>query len=375
MLKWRTVTAAFALLLAAFVAAFSAAMAPTSANATAPLDDQAAMYRACVSRLNEAPARPLNAARRAWLQTCRDVFAPPSSSPSPSVSPTGSPSASPSPSLSPSASPSVSPTPQPTIPGPSVCPPLPAFPDEHCTGYAHTGATLRPCARVLTQPGVYDRCEFTGTLVIAADGVIVTRSWVHGGNVQGSPNQYDLRGVQLTDVEISGVVGGTDQLAAVGPNRYNCLRCHVHGGYRGFALGNDVVIVDSYAHGFRTQANAHQTAASTHGGSNVLIDHSRLRCESNKYACSNGISFYAEGSNIDNVVIQNSHISTDAGSGIGFFYLNPGNGKPYDVLNTRILNNTFGSWEYGMVANWMGDRDGNVWSGNTQAPFDPGCRC
>jgi hypothetical protein len=373
MLKWRTagaVTLAL-MLLASFLGAFTATTAP--ASATAPLDDQAVLYRACVSRLNEAPARPLNATRRAWLQTCRDVFAPAASSPSP----TASPSASPSPTLSPSASPTptVSPTPSPTIPGPSVCPPLPAFPDEHCTGFAHTGVaepSLAACPTRLDVAGaVYDRCRFNN-VIIAADNIKITRSLVVG-TVQGVNGNNQMRGLTLIDVEIRGVAGGTDQLAAIGTDNYSCLRCHVHGGYRGFGLSTNVRIVDSYAHGFRTQANAHQTAASTHGGTGVFIDHSRLRCQSNKYACSNGVSFYAANGNIVDVVIQNSHISTDAGYGIGFFYLS--GDKPYDVLNVRILGNTFGSWEYGMQANFPGGRDGNVWSGNVQVPFDPGCRC
>ncbi len=96
----------------------------------------------------------------------------------------------------------------------------------------------------------------------------------------------------------------------------------------------------------------------------MVIDHSRLRCESDRYGCSNGISFYAEDSDITNIIIKNSHISTDAGYCIGFYYLQPG--KPYDIKRVEITGNTFGSSEYGTVANWMGDRDGNVWSGNVQ---------
>jgi len=268
----------------------------------------------------------------------------------------------------------VSPTPSPTLPT-AECPPLPAFPDENCTGYRHTGVTLTSCPRQLNVANAtYDSCRFDGSITIAADNIKITRSLVNGGVVNSVNGNNQMRGLQLTDVEILGATG-TDQLAAIGTENYTCIRCHIHKTYRGFALGNNVRIIDSYSHDFRRQPEAHQTAASTHGGSNVFIDHSRLRCESDKYACSNGISFYAANSNINNVTIQNSHISTDAGYGIGFFYLNPGNGKPYNVFNTKILNNVFGSWEYGMRANWMGTRDGNVWSGNTQEPFDPVCRC
>ena len=249
-----------------------------------------------------------------------------------------------------------------------MCPPLPAFPDGGCTGYKHTGVTeamLTACPLRLTTPGaVYDKCRFNGTLVIAAANITITRSLVSGSHIEAGGGQgASLLGLRLIDVEVSGTTGDTD-FAQVGNNDYSCLRCDVHGGKRGFALGSNISITDSWVHGFNPIPGAHQTAASTHGSSNVVIDHSRLRCESDRYGCSNGISFYAEDSDITNIVIRNSHLSTDAGYCIGFYYLQAG--KPYDIRGVQILNNTFGSSEYGTVANWMGSRDGNVWTGNVQ---------
>jgi hypothetical protein len=40
-------------------------------------------------------------------------------------------------------------------------------------------------------------------------------------------------------------------------------------------------------------------------------------------------------------------------------------GKPYPITNTRVIDNTIGSDEFGPVANWPGNQPGNVWSGNT----------
>lgn len=335
---------------------------------TAPLDDQAAMHAACTARL--ADPQPLTPAQQDWLQTCRDVFAPPAPTPSASASPSASPTPlpSPSPSVSPTPSPSATPSPAPTIPPPSVCPAWPAFPDEHCTGFIHTGVTeasLTTCpTRLTVANAVYDRCRFPSGVIIAADNIRITRSLVIGvvNSVNGN-NQ--MRGLSLTDVEIRGVAGGTDRLAAIGTENYSCLRCHVHGGYRGFALGSNVRIIDSYSHGFRTQPEAHQTAASSHVGAGVVIDHSRLRCESNDYACSGGVNWYAEYGNISDILVQRSHISTDAGPCMGFYHANSGGNKRFLILNTRILNNVLANnCEYGALANWPAG-GGNVWVGNT----------
>jgi hypothetical protein len=204
---------------------------------------------------------------------------------------------------------------------------------------------------------------------IAADNITISRSHVDGGHVEGASNA-DLRGLKLVDVEISGPVGGNDSYAAIGNNRYSCLRCDIHGGLRGLALGNNVTVIDSYVHDQRVQAGAHQTAASTHGSAHVRIEHSTLRCNSNRYACSNGVSFYSEDApGIDDVVITRSHISTDAGYCIGFFSLQPG--KPHGITNTRIIDNVLGTSEYGPVANWPASQKGNVWSGNTTPSGEP----
>jgi hypothetical protein len=248
-------------------------------------------------------------------------------------------------------------------------------PDAGCTGYLHTGVTLHTCALRITAPGVYDSCRFAGTLVIASDGITVRRSLVAGGHIEGATGS-DLRSVRLEDVEIAGP--GNDQMAAIGNNNYTCLRCDVHGGLRGFALGSDVTIVDSYAHHLYVETAAeragnliHQTAASTHGSSNITITHSNLWCKSDAYACSNGVSFYAEDSDITNVIIRNCWIHTDAGYSIGFF--DRDHGKDHWILSARILDNILGPSEFGngAPANWPSASAGNVWSGNVRPDGSP----
>lgn len=257
-------------------------------------------------------------------------------------------------------------TPPTTLPATPSCPAWPAVPDAACTGYRHTAVVLRDCpVRVTTNQ---DGCRFNGTLVIAVNGLTITRSLVNGGHVEGAgANSYDLRGVILQDVEISGP--GNDGMAALGNNNYTCIRCDIHGGNRGLSFGSNVLMQDSWIHDFWVQPpsqqgpnSAHQTSASSHGGNNVQLIHNNLRCNSDGYACSGGLNFYAEDSLINNTLIQNNKISTDAGVGIGFYYLRAG--KTYDIQNMRVIDNVISSEEYGAVDLWMGNRNGNVWSGN-----------
>ncbi|MDB4953887.1 MAG: hypothetical protein JWO36_1456 [Myxococcales bacterium] len=197
----------------------------------------------------------------------------------------------------------------------------------------------------------------------------VTRSVVDGGHVQsGSPSPYDLKGAILEDVQILGP--GNDGSAAIGNSNYTCRRCDISGNNRGFALADQVLVVDSYAHDFWIQPasqqgpnSTHQTAASTHGGSTVQVIHSTLRCNSDAYACSSAFSFYSEDApGISDVLVQNCLISTDAGYGMLFGTLIPG--KPYGITNTRVIDNVITSQEFGPVANWPADQAGNTWSGN-----------
>lgn len=253
------------------------------------------------------------------------------------------------------------------------------MPDASCTGWAHTGVVLHDCPTRITAPGVYDGCRFAGVLTIQSTGVTIQRSLVDGGHVESVyPSIYDLMGVRLVDVEISGP--GNDGNAAIGNNSYTCIRCNVHGGNRGFAVDNNVVVQDSYAHDFWIQPasqkgpnSAHQTALSTHGGAHVQVLHSTLHCNSDAYACSNAVSFYSEDApGIDDVLIQNCYLTTDAGYDINFGFLIPGN-KPYDITNTRIIGNVFGPSEFGYVANWPG-HTGDVWDQNVTtsgAPITP----
>jgi len=354
------------------------AMAGVAWAVTPPAtSDDAAVFR----QVCEAALRgQLSTADRTWAQRCARVGAvaggvldspspSPSSSPSPSPSPSGSPTPTPSPSPTVSPSPTPSPSPSPTA-GPSPtspvfgCPVFPAIPDQDCTGWRHTGVTLHDCPLTLTAAS-YDSCRFNGSIVVASSNVQVSRSLVLG-HVEGAG--YDLRGLILTDVEVS---GSADNMAAIGNSNWTCLRCDVHDGQRGFALGNNVRVEDSYAHDFAIIPGAHQTAASTHGSSNVTVLHSNLQCNSDAYACSSAMSFYSEDApGISGFTVRHNLFNTDAGYCVFFASLTAG--KPYGITNVMFIDNLFGKLfrsgtrcgEYGPLANWPESQAGNTWSGN-----------
>lgn len=287
--------------------------------------------------------------------------------PTPSSSPTASPTSSPTvaPTTPPVTTPPVTPSPT-TQPPVSACAAWPAVPDAACTGYLPTGVTLHTCPGTISSPGTYDSCRFTSGLTIASTGVTVSRSLVNG-HVEGVLGA-DLRGAVFRQVEIIGEAG--DGSAAIGNNNYTCDRCNIHAGNRGFALGSHVRIMDSYAHDFWVQPasqqgpnSAHQSAISTHGGSDIQVLHSNLRCNSDAYACSGGFQFYSEDPpGISNVLVRNNRITADAGYGMMFGTLIAG--KPYGITGTSIIDNVIDSSEYGPVANWPANQSGNTFTGN-----------
>lgn len=264
---------------------------------------------------------------------------------------------------------------------PFTCPALPAFPDENCTGYAHTGVTLHACSTPLTQP-TYDSCLFTGEVNVSASNITVTRSKIVGYVDFRTVDDGSLRGLTLTDVEIDSTnyQGG----ATIGNNDYTCIRCNIHGGTRGFNVGYNVTIKDSYSHGWHSQPSDHITGIGSNGGAHNTIDHNNISCDilndSTGYACSSGLSVYGDDPpGNDDWTITNNLINS--GSSYCMVIAGPPS-KPYPFTNMRVTGNHFGNMgaharglpdsqctEYGPIStnssSW--GVNGNVWSGNVDS--------
>lgn len=248
----------------------------------------------------------------------------------------------------------------------SPCGPFPSFPDASCTGWEHTGVTLRDCPSAVVEPGAeLDGCRFADGLYIQAPNVTITRSLIEG---IVEPHD-DLQNLMLIDVEIDGSgYQDPNSAAAIGNINYTCIRCDIHDTGRGANLDDNVHIEASYLHDFPNMGENHLTAIGSNGGSNFTIVHNNLECA--VYGCSAALSLYGDFAPIDDVLIQHNLLNT---YGSYCTYAGSVEGKAYPVgTNIRYLDNRFGKkfrpdcGAYGPVASWL-DGDGNVWRGNEWA--------
>jgi hypothetical protein len=288
------------------------------------------------------------------------VAAPTSISPGPSLSGSASRSPGAPPGSGNNQGPALAPPPAP-LSG-NGCAPFPAFPDQSCTGWQHTGVKLHTCSGDLKTPNVtLDSCDFPDGVEVKAANIKITRSHIKG---IVSPNylmDFDFRNLTLIDVEIEnkGFVDPNGQ-AAIGSNDYTCIRCNIHDTGRGFNMGENVVIRDSFAHDFTYTNGAHQTAAGANGGSNFTLIHNNFQCNSNNEGCSSAVSLYDQPT-IDNVLLQQNLFNTDG----GYETYAGGHGG----TNIRYIDNRFGKLfhsqggQFGPVAIWYPNA-GNVWTGN-----------
>jgi hypothetical protein len=258
--------------------------------------------------------------------------------------------------------------------GGGPCPGFPAFPDQSCTGWRHTGVSLRTCPTTITDHGsTWDGCRFPGGVTIQARDVTITRSLI-----DGLVEPHDsLMNLTLIDVEIDGA-GQPDPHgeAAIGNGDYTCVRCHIHSAGRGANLDRNVRIEDSYLHGFVYTDGVHQTAIGSNGGSGFTIIHNNLECSTD--GCSAALALYGDFFPIEDVLIQRNLFNT---TGSYCTYAGSVDGKPFPVgTGIRYLDNRFGTTYhpqcgiYGPVISW-GQHQGNVWQGNQwqdgSGPVDP----
>lgn len=238
---------------------------------------------------------------------------------------------------------------------PGECPAFPAFPDENCTGWEHTGVTLTDCTN-LTDNGyiwddnpikTFDSCYFSKSLTIQAANVTITRSQVHGHVSTHWSNNYDFRNLTLRDVEIEqeGVQDITN--AAVAGHNYSCLRCNVHHTLSGMHFGNNTTIRDSYTHDFQWRDEAHGAGIGTgqDHGTNSSIIHNNIQCNriSGPPICSSALSIYPEDDNGDGITVHNVQVEKNLFNATGAYCV-------YAVSiagsNINFIDNYFGKKFY-----------------------------
>jgi hypothetical protein len=269
------------------------------------------------------------------------------------------------------------------------------MPDASCTGWQHTGVTLQPCSLPLTLP-TYDSCDFPpGQVTVAAANITVTRSRFHGAVVYQTADGGSLRGLTFIDVEIDS--SSTLGTASIGNNDWTCVRCDIHGGTRGANPGHNVVLSDSWLHGWTSRKGDHITGVGSNGGSDIVVDHNNIDCDitndKTDFACSAGLSVYGDDAP-GNMRWSIAHNLINSGSSYCMIVAGPPS-KPYPFSDMTVTGNVFGDegalarglppdqcTQYGPVstqpASWGIDGapavNGNVWAGNITldgAPVDP----
>jgi hypothetical protein len=272
---------------------------------------------------------------------------------------------------------------------PGECPAYPEFPDDDCTGWEHTGVTLKTCTEGDGDEGdghlelsnvTYDGCDFADGAVIHGENVTIKRSRVQGVVSAHWSTDYDFRNLELIDVEI--IAATSSQIAAktmvnesggsaINGANVSCLRCRIHYVPTGISLGNGSSIRDSYISDVTWGPGAHQAAIGAGGnsGHNSTIIHNRLDCSrwntsasGFQQGCSSALSLYDEPT-LNNVLVQNNLFNTAGG------FCTYGGGP--QGTNIRYVNNKFGKKYsstcgiYGPVSAFYDGNSGNSWTGNS----------
>lgn len=255
-----------------------------------------------------------------------------------------------------------------------MCPAFPAFPDASCTGWQHTGVTLKVCVEGDGDEGdghleranaVYDGCSFMNGANIQAAGITITRSYIRGTVKPHDSMNNDYKNLRMVDVEIDGGANPDPDFASISlGHNMTCLRCNVHNGATGVHLGDNSELRDSWVHDFAdTGSHGAAVGIGQGSGNGARIAHNNLNCNRTNGAahCSSAASLYDEPTLNDVLVMENLMNTV---SGYGSY-----GGGPQGT-NIRYINNIFGQryfatcGPFGPIAAFYAGNAGNVWQNN-----------
>ncbi len=269
-------------------------------------------------------------------------------------------------------------------PASTYCGAYPSVPNSECTGWRHTGVTLRSVPEQVTsgtgwswEGSPFNYVKITG------DGAVLDSLDIHGcvyidntvgvqtvtvkrSRVTGSCDYLFRLGdfnvstnVQLQDVEL---VGSAVQMKGSGYS-WNRVDSHAFTG-KAAMMGSNTVVQNSYIHDNACNPPDHQSGIGTNGGAtNIQMIHNNIDLLPGD-CTSGGIANYDDFGAFSDVLIQNNLINS-AG-----YCLKAGFEQGAASGNTmRVISNTFGRKYFpecgywGVVSNWL-TGSGNVWSGN-----------
>jgi hypothetical protein len=265
------------------------------------------------------------------------------------------------------------------------CPAYPAFPDASCTGWQHTGVSLKTVpgqvtsgtgwswegsplnyVKVTGNNAVLDGLDIAGCVYVdnGVTTATIKRSRITGncdymiryGDANASIN------LQVSDTEI---VGGAVQHKGAG---FSWLRVNAHD-FTGKAAmtGSGSSVVDSYIHGIVCNPPDHQSGMGTNGGTTgVILRHNQVDLQPTE-CTSGGIANYDDFGAFHDILIENNLINS------GGYCIKTGfeDGNAAGNSGMQVLNNVFGRkyfaecGSFGVQSNWMPAVSGNAWAGNT----------
>ncbi len=269
--------------------------------------------------------------------------------------------------------------------GTLTCPPYPAFPDTSCTGWQHTGVTLKTVpgqvasgsgwnwegspfnyVKITSSGAVLDGLDISGCVFVDAgvSGATIKRSRI-SGNCDYLVRLNDANATIAMVVEDTELIGGAVQYKGAG---FTWRRVNAHG-FSGKAAmtQSDSTVEDSYIHDNVCNPPDHQSGIGTNGGaSNIVLRHNNVDLTPSE-CTSGGIANYDDFGAFHDILIEKNLINS-AGYCLkaGFEDNNAAGNSGMLVLNNvfgRKYNPECGS--FGVVSSWMAGVSGNVWSGNT----------
>lgn len=269
-----------------------------------------------------------------------------SASASPSTTPTSSPSASPSTSTS---SPTPTPSGSPSLKNCQADPASCGFPSASTTG---PSSPLTPSSRTdyATANERITNTQINGCAVVRAPGVTFVNVLFNAAGCFWGVQSLSS-GLSIVDSEITcGGANGT----GIGSAGFSLLRVDIHNCENGLDVGNNASLVDSWIHDMETDGGAHTDGAQIgQGSTNLLFRHNTIMMAT-PGATSAIISWDEGGVQQQQVVIDGNLLS-----GGTFTTYCPRQG----VSDTRIINNRYGTHEFGYSDSCIGTHV-SQWSGN-----------
>jgi len=249
-----------------------------------------------------------------------------------------------------------------TTSGAQACPPVPAYPDENCTGVLPGIARTDASTTTITQDGaVIENLEFSGRLTIDADNVTIRNIRLTTGDYWG----LLVYGSNAT-VEDSTFIGGENTqapLAALNSGSFHVTRVDVSGGPDGVTMGSNSSLTDSYIHDLGAFEGAHNDGVNSDGRTNTSIIHNTvLNAIGQTSALTIGTSDAPS-----SLIVRDNWLAGGGYTVYGGLGGGVGNGI---IFENNIFSRQYypNSGAYGPVAYWQAS-NGNTWTNNK---FDNG---